>query len=101
MGRWSQRRLAGGGPPILNYMTFATQIENDVINVRFAFPVDATTFDPSDFVSNPSGALATTYAQLQPNLLEITLNSSSAGDDEVQYVGNKSGFQPNQQIQYD
>lgn len=100
MGRWAQRRRTGGGPSILNYITDAVQQTATTIILTYAYPIDATELIPVDFESSPSGAIGDTITQLTNDTIQLDLDASSAGDDEIQYSGSTPGVRTPQQVQY-
>lgn len=57
MGRWAQRRLAGGGSVFLNTINNASIDNAQTVRLIWKGIVDPTKFSPSMFISNPSGTV--------------------------------------------
>jgi hypothetical protein len=102
MGRWAQRKRAGGGPsaPSLTQIDTATLASNTQADLFYNNSVTATDFDPATFTSSPSGVFGTAITQAGPNEFLIDLTGSAAGDDEIQYTGSVSGVLTPQSVQY-
>lgn len=102
MGRWAQRKRAGGSPTPLNYMTGAviTGGGADIIRVTFAYPVTAAAFDAASFQSAPGGAIGDSVAQVSAKVVDVTLDVSAAGDTTFSYIATLGGFNFPQVINY-
>lgn len=101
MGRWAQRSRSGGGTAILNYMLRASATDTTHARITFAENVSAAAFDVGGFESSPSGATAQVFVQVSKRIVDLEWDGSTAADDEVVYVQNAPGFQPNQHLQYE
>lgn len=97
MGRWSQRRLAGGGGPHTNPSTL-TSITQALIDspttaiVTYDNAVHASAFSLADFTSKPTtNAHPANISQGAPNELELDFFSSISLDTQLTYAGTVSG----------
>lgn len=93
MGRWAQRRRAGGGPPTLNYITEAAAggAANQMF-VRYAQNVDETQLIPSAFEATPSTNTGDTIDQLLPNRIRISFTGDVDTDTTLIYGGSTPGI---------
>lgn len=90
MGRWSQRRLAGGGTPAtpLIEMTLAELTPGDAfLTVSYSAPVLDTDFTPPDFTTAISGFIAISVIQNDADTLIITFNEVLDGEGSLRYTG--------------
>lgn len=93
MGRWAQRRRAGGGsspdsaPPTIAQLLEA-HIDGIVTEQAvYTTPITAGDFSPGDFVSNPSGGTSTIVLQINATTIEIEFDNIVTGDDTLEYAG--------------
>lgn len=94
MGRWSQRRRAGGDAQILNeaFIIEVTRPDNVTASIAYNIPVDASTLNPAAFFSNPSTAEPNSLAQAGTNQVDATFLDDILSDTSIQYIGITPGF---------
>lgn len=94
MGRWAQRTIRGGGPPLPPTAIIITRGEFlDSENLRFHFsaPVDVVNF-VADFFTVPTFALeGIDISQFSPTELDVTLNDTMPGPGTWEYSGTAPG----------
>lgn len=100
MGRWAQRRRAGGGSPVLNSMIYAAAVGGADADVTYATTIDAAELDPDSFTSNPSGEQGLTINQLTDTKIEISFSGDVSGDTTLLYAGVVIGIRTPQTISY-
>jgi len=91
MGRWAQRRLAGGGgPPTANVgpfsMVFASRSAPTIIIARYNSPVDISAMVETDFHTD-LGSFGDTLSQLSPNEIEIDFVAAQTTATHLTYDG--------------
>lgn len=101
MGRWAQRRLAGGGVNPLNYVISARQLDDTHAEITFQYDTDLDLVDNMGIESSPSGAQKDSLTQVDRRTYGIEWDMSTAGDNEVQMNYSTPGFIASNQIQYD
>lgn len=95
MGRWAQRRIAGGGPSptaALIEMTAATVTDPDKIQVDYSGDVTAGAFGANDFETQPGTVLGTSISQVASNAIEITFADTINAEATLTYSGGNSGI---------
>lgn len=103
MGRWSQRRRTGGGPPTgtaLIEMTSAVIGPADEVVVTYSANVTAGDFPGGEFASAPSGEFELSIAQESPSSLRLSMSGTVAGDVDLTYSGAVPGILTPQTINY-
>lgn len=101
MGRWSQRRLAGGGPQSFteeNRILEAVLTSVDVIDLTYASAVDSSLFSPSNFTALPSGSTATTFTVLDATHFQLNFSVDISTDSTLEYDGSVPGFESPQDV---
>ena len=87
MGRWAQASRTGGGSTALNQMRAAVDFGSEDIDVEYTQPVAASSFAFGQHQSQPSGATSSSYTQLTPHKLRITMSDVIDTDTSLQYAG--------------
>lgn len=98
MGRWAQRRRAGGGSPSLNSMIRAVQSGAFSLQVTYASDVSADDFTPGMFAEQTDDIVPVAVFQLSPNSLELNFSSELENASELIYIGNVLGTRTPQTI---
>lgn len=97
MGRWSQRRRAGGGgagflPIACNPILGVNVIDAFDVQVTFAQPVDIADWDPTNFHDTTTGANGDgAMSQISPNVILMELDDSVNPGDSWTYDGAAPG----------
>lgn len=92
MGRWAQRRVAGGGQPTtLIAMVRAIRPTPSTVRVNYSGNVQASAFDPSDFETD-SSIEATAVTQFSPNQIVLDFGEDVSGSASVDYSGDTVGI---------
>lgn len=95
MGRYAQRRLAGGGPtpPATgdNFIVAASQPSADVVRVTYQTVVMATDFAASDF-ENAIPDNPTTITQFSPTQIDLNFAGDVTGANPLSYIGTVPGY---------
>jgi hypothetical protein len=87
MGRWSQRRRAGGGPqeiPILHMIDAVLDGDTNA-EVLYNGSIEATTIDRTSFSSFPSGFVPDAVVNLTSDRLGLSFGDFITGDTEIRY----------------
>lgn len=100
MGRWSQRRLAGGGPSTQLQIISATILGTNESELTFNIAYDLGSFNAGDFTSNPSGEIGDGIFQDTPTTLRIGFLGDVSGDFDIDYAGTYPGLASPQNIPY-
>ncbi|HEX5219831.1 MAG TPA: hypothetical protein VFZ59_09710 [Verrucomicrobiae bacterium] len=97
MGRWSQRRLSGGGPPALAPSSSCIQItppaqgNGSHLTVIFAGDIDANDFNTSDWETTPGLFVPDDVTQGASNALELNFNDDIEGETSLNFNGAVTG----------
>lgn len=96
MGRWSQRRHAGGGPPLpmsgpLAEMIEATGGGPGKLNLTYDTDVDGPSFIAGDFVTAPLGLIATSIDVIGPVNIHLHFVGSPGDELSLTYSGSVPG----------
>src|SRR3972149_5303461 len=100
MGRWAQRKRAGGGPVTLNQMIQAVKTGGILVEVEWSADVDPASFEPTAFTSEPSGIINQAFAVIGPRRLELQFEFPVDADTELVYLGLTPGMLTPQTISY-
>ena len=100
MGQWATRHRRGGAAPLLNYMRDATLLGGDQISIEYAYNVDASRFQAAAFDSTPSGGEGIAVINVNPRLVQMTMDIDVTGDTDLTYTGVTPGVRTPQAIQY-
>lgn len=106
MGRWAQRRQAGGGqsaqqPPetTIEHATIDDTLLG-IVNVFFTAPVSPADFSETDFTSQPSGTVGTVFTDLDATTLQVTFSPAIAADTSLDYAGTAPNVQTPESVLY-
>lgn len=103
MGRWAQRRRAGGGPtfpPVLISITLVVVDGANELVVTYSGNVDPGDFSNSDFITDSSLAVPTSITDLDTNILLLTFGVDVSDSQNLVYSGNVSGVLTPQSVAY-
>lgn len=100
MGQWSHRRHRTKAPTPLNYITKATLMEIDQLEVTYHYPVDVLATNFGDFISNPSFTIPTSSDQLTNHSIRLFFPTSIETDTDITYNGDTPHFLTPQTILY-
>ena len=93
MGRWSQRRRSGGGPPTaLIEMTQVNVFLFNDLDVDYSGQVDANDLDPGAFQSAPSDEFGQTAVNQTSTQVRIHFAAPINADDTLTYTGVTPGI---------
>jgi len=100
MGQWSHRRRRGGGASPLNFIIDARIISPTFSQATYLYPVDANSFDPNTFSSEPSHSQVDVLDQLDTRTIEFQWLDNIAADATLFYFGATPGIVTPQTISY-
>jgi len=93
MGRWAQRKRAGGGGESLNYITNVHSVPGiDTLQVTYHAPVDPDALDPAAFQSIPSASFGQGKAPNSETQVEIFYGDDISADTTLDYDGTTPGL---------
>lgn len=92
MGRWAQRRRAGGGQSAGLQMTFAERTTVDEATITFSGPTTDADTAQFQFTSFPSGEGSTVIQLDLPNSLSVEFTGDVSSDTYVLLVNAPHGF---------
>lgn len=101
MGRWSQRRRAGGGPPSFtaeNRIIEAVLTSIDVLDLTYAATVDASVFNLANFTTLPGGTNPATFTTLDATHFQLNFGVDISSDTTLEYDGVIPGFESPQDV---
>lgn len=102
MGRWAQRTRGSGNPTLLNSMQLASiqGSGHDIVEVAYAYAIEASKLAAADFTSNPSSEVPSTVSQLSVNVVSLQFGVDLTGDTDLTYSGAYVKVQHPQTINY-
>ena len=100
MGRYSQRKRSGGGPPVLNHMTEAVDFDPAGITVTYSQPIDFSQLSPGAFASFPSSTSCIAITPLAAREAEYVFGFDIDTDTTLVYVGTTPGVLTPQTINH-
>lgn len=100
MGRWSQRRLAGGGITPLNHIIDANNLGGFNATAEYQSNVNAAVFNGDEFLSQPSGTVSNLVVQTSTRTVTITFDDPMGADTSLAYSGTVPGILTPQTINY-
>lgn len=104
MGRWSQARRTGGGPPTaaqpLNFIDAAGITDANTATLNYAEPVTAGDLTAGAFESTPSNEIANAVSQNGPTAVDLNFPGDISLDIELTYSGADPGFTTPQTVPY-
>lgn len=92
MGRYTQRRRAGGSPGGLNYIRTAQIVGQTTAQLRYNQATSPTALDGTDFTSNPSGTGGDSWTGQQNGFAVLEFADDITGDTSITYSGTAAGF---------
>lgn len=101
MGRWAQRRRAGGGPNLdveISMISAETGGSLEEILITYSSDVTAGNFDAGDFTSLPSNETGDNLAQGGSDQLIVAFLNPVDTDTSLNYAGSSPGIQSPQTI---
>lgn len=90
MGRWSQRRRAGGGPPGISGLieiTLATQTAANELTLDYSGDVTAGDFNTADFTTFANNLSPDVINQTASNQLQLQFPVDVTGEGAIIYAG--------------
>lgn len=101
MGRWSQRRRAGGGPPLITSGISITlgQIDGTMtVILTYDGNITAGDFNEASFTTHPSNTSANAISQESVNALNLEFTEDISTDTTISYNGSVVGVTTPQTI---
>lgn len=95
MGRWAQRRRAGGGPGAaiaIIHLVAATVTGAATMTATYSGPPDISGLDPTDFLAVINGENGDDIAALGGNQIQIHFAGSIFGETTLEYSGTTPGY---------
>ena len=87
MGRWAQRRLAGGSQgQTQNFLVSAAGLSPTKLLLEYNLPLTASSLIPSQFMTD-NGRIGTLAAQSGANFIEMTFDNSITLSAQLDYDG--------------
>lgn len=100
MGRWSQRRLAGGGVTPLNEIITAHISAPTKIDLTYSAAISASSISGGNFVSNPSSEQDISILQLGTRSVRLTMSGNIEADTTIDWTGATPGVLTPQTVDY-
>lgn len=98
MGRWAQRRRAGGGPQTVNYIVQIDATGSPVVTATYNANIDVGEFAAANFVRNDTAAPADSVSSAGPKLLEIEFTDPVNAATSITYTGTANNVRSPQTI---
>lgn len=100
MGRWAQRRIAGGGAAAGVNVMIAATADDDSLIITFAADFTMPTDWDNAFTAEPDDEVSISVTQTAPNQVTATFPTTLTTPGTVQYSTSDLGFQIGQIIAY-
>jgi len=97
MGRWAQRRVAGGGIKpnangLLQIINATVSPDGEIVTTTWSGTVNPIDFAAADFLSSPSDTEPNNIGQENPNQLDLEYASDIRSEDFIRYIGSTPGI---------